>query len=103
MAIVDRYAEQARREFFHDVASGTGFLVNEPLGVLGGRSLHEAWVAGDRESVARWVGEADDRAEAVAERHRNDPGHMALLRRLSDELRVQKDEQTFGPDESRSA
>jgi hypothetical protein len=81
MAIQDPHGERARAEFFEEVASGTGFIVNRPYDDLGGRSLHEVWISGDHEAVERWLDTQYARTEAIVEQHRADPTYMAMIER----------------------
>jgi hypothetical protein len=79
MAVVDRYAEQARADFIEEVEAGTSFRVREPRDELDGRSLHEVWVAGDREGVQSWMADQYARTEAIVAAHHADAGYMARI------------------------
>jgi len=79
VAIVDRYAEQARAGFLRDIEAGTSLRVREPRDDLDGRSLHGAWAAGDREAVERWMESEYARTEAIVAAHRADPDYMARI------------------------
>jgi hypothetical protein len=85
-AIEDPYREQAEREFYAEVAEGRGYRVCQPLDELGGRSLHEVWTAGDHQAVEQWLTAAYARTDAIAERHRNDPEFMAMIRESQAEV-----------------
>lgn len=70
-----------------EIAAGMGYAVNETLPELAdqqhpaGRSLHETWIAGDRDVVGHWLATVEEREAAEDERRRTDP-ELVRLREL---------------------
>jgi hypothetical protein len=93
MAIADRYAEQARADFLKEVEAGTSFRVRRQRDELDGRSLHEAWVGGDRKGVEHWLESEYTRTEAIVAAHRADAEYMAKIIGLQQAAAARRAEQ----------
>jgi len=57
---------------------------------LGGLTPTQAWLRGDHEAVERLVASWYAATERVAERHRNDPEFMKMLKRRSEAIAEQQ-------------
>jgi hypothetical protein len=94
MAIADPYREQARADLIEQIAKGTphDWFNMSTSQLLGDRTPTEAWQAGDHEAVERLIDQWYAEAEAHAERRRNDPKFMAMIKRRSEELDAKRAE-----------
>jgi hypothetical protein len=82
----------ALNELLRQIADSTGAVTEwwnfSRYEQLGDRTPTQAWLAGDHELVEKLVRDWYAASEAAADRHRNDPEFMAMIREKSSALRT---------------